>query len=88
MKEMNFQDDVPSIPIDDFKNQYVVVFDLTWRQDANKNCHYPEAIAEAIRLELNFSHLLQNFTEPIVLGERMWSVVVCSWQLGIVRKNA
>ena len=25
-KAMNFQDDVPSIPIDDFKNHYVLVF--------------------------------------------------------------
>ena len=25
---MNFQDDIPSIPIDNFKNHYVLVFDL------------------------------------------------------------
>ena len=29
MKAMNFQDDNPSIPIDDFKDHYVLVFDLT-----------------------------------------------------------
>ena len=29
MKAMNFQDDIPSIPIDDFKDRYVLVFDLT-----------------------------------------------------------
>ena len=29
MKAMNFQDDIPSIPIDNFKDQYVLVFDLT-----------------------------------------------------------
>ena len=29
MKAMNFQDDIPSIPIDDFKDHYVLVFDLT-----------------------------------------------------------
>ena len=28
MKAMNFQDDIPSIPIDNFKDQYVLVFDL------------------------------------------------------------
>ena len=28
-KAMNFQDDFPSIPIDDFKDHYVLVFDLT-----------------------------------------------------------
>ena len=29
MKAMNFQDDIPSIPIDDSKDHYVLVFDLT-----------------------------------------------------------
>ena len=44
MKAMNFQDDIPSIPIDDFKDQYVLVFDLTSMQDATENCHYPELV--------------------------------------------
>ena len=39
MKAMNFQDDIPSIPIDDFKDHYVLVFDLTSMQDATENCH-------------------------------------------------
>ena len=34
MKAMNFQDDIPSIPIDDFKDHYVLVFDSTSMQDA------------------------------------------------------
>ena len=34
MKAINFQDDIPSIPIDDFKDHYVLVFDLTSMQDA------------------------------------------------------
>ena len=36
---MNFQDDIPSIPIDDFKDHYVLVFDLTSVQDDTENCH-------------------------------------------------
>ena len=39
MKAMNFQDDILSIPIDNFKNHYVLVFDLTSIQDATENCH-------------------------------------------------
>ena len=46
MKAMNFQDDIPSIPIDDFKDHYVLVFDLTSMQDATENCHYPELVGE------------------------------------------
>ena len=73
---MNFQDDIPSIPIDDFKDDYVLVFDLTSKQDATENCHYPELVGERLRLELNFTQPLENVTELILLGERMSSVAV------------
>ena len=36
MKAMNFQDDIPSIPIDNFKDHYVLVFDLTSMQDVTE----------------------------------------------------
>ena len=39
MKAMNFQEDFPSIPIDYFKDQYNLVFDLTSMYDATENCH-------------------------------------------------
>ena len=55
MKAMNFPDDLPSIPIDDFKDHYVLVFELTSMQDAAENCHYPELVGEPLRMELNFT---------------------------------
>ena len=85
MKAMNFQDDIPSIPIDDFKDHYVLVFDLTSMQDATENGHYPELVGEPLRLELNFTNPLENVTELIELGERMSSVAVDKF--GIVEKN-
>ena len=85
MKAMNFQDDIPSIPIDDFKDHYVLVFDLTSMQDATENCHYPELVGEALRLELNFTNPLENVTELIVLGERKSSVAVD--KVGVVGKK-
>ena len=54
MKAMNFQDDILSIPVDNFKDHYVLVFDLTSMQDATEHCHYPELIREPLRLELYF----------------------------------
>ena len=69
MKAMNFQDDIPSILIDNFKDHYVIVFDLTSMQDATENCHYPDLVGEPLRLELNFTFLLEHVTELIVLGE-------------------
>ena len=76
MKAMNFQDVIPSIPIDNFKDHYVLVFDLTSMQDATENCHYTELVGEPLRLELNFTFPLEHVTELIVLGERMFSVAV------------
>ena len=85
MKAMNFQDDIPSIPIDDSKDHYVLVFDLTSMQDATDYCHYPELVGETLRLELKFTNPLENVTELIVLGERMSSVAVDKF--GVVGKN-
>ena len=39
MKAMNFQDDIPLIPIDNFQDHYVLVSDLTSMQDASEHCH-------------------------------------------------
>ena len=76
MKAMNLQDDIPSISIDDFKDHYVLVFDLTSMQDATEICHYPELVGEPLRLELSFTNPLKNITELIVLIERVSSVAV------------
>ena len=58
MKAMNFQDVIPSIPIDNFRDHNVLVFDLTLMQDATENCHYPELVGEPLRLELNLTYPL------------------------------
>ena len=85
MKAMNFQDDIPSIPIDSFKDHYVLVFDLTSMQDATENCRYPERVGEPLKLELNFTFPLEHVTELILLGERMSLVAVDKF--GVVGKN-
>ena len=82
---MNFQDDIPSIPIDDFRDHYVLVFDLTSRQDAIEDCHYPELVGEPTSFELTFTNPLENVTELIVLGEAMSSVAVGKFD--VVGKN-
>ena len=85
MKAMKFQDDIPSIPIDNFKDHYVLVFDFTSMQDATENCHCSELVGEPLRLELNFAFPQEHVTELIVLGERMSSVAVDKF--GVVGKN-
>ena len=44
MKAMNFQGDIPSIPIDKSKDHYVLLFDLNLMRDAAENCHYPKLV--------------------------------------------
>ena len=85
MKAMNSQDDIPSIPIDDLKDHYVLVFDLTSMQDATENCHFLELVGEPLRLELSFTFPLEHVTELIVLGERMSSVA--DDKFGVAGKN-
>ena len=85
MKAMNFQDDITSIPIGGFKDQCVLVFDLTSRQDAPENFPYLQLVGEPLRLEQNFTLPLENVTELIVLGERLSSVAV--EKFGVVGKN-
>ena len=85
MKIMNFQDDFPSIPVDSFKDLYVLVFDMTSMQDATEHCHYPDLISEPLRLELDFNSPLEYVTEVIVLGGHMSSVAVDKF--GVVGKS-
>ena len=85
MKAKNFQDDIPSMLIDDFKDHLVLVFDLTSLQDATEKCHYREYVGEPLRLELNFTQPLENVTELIVLSERMSPVAVDKF--GVVGNN-
>ena len=83
---MNFQDDIPSIPNDNFKDHYVLVFDLTSMQDATEKRHYAELVGEPLRLEPNFTSPLEPVTELIVMRERMSSVAVD--KNGVVGKNS
>ena len=72
---MNFQDGI-YFPIDNFKDHYELVFDLSSMQDATENLSYPELDGEPPRVDLNFNFLLENVAELIVLGERMSSIEV------------
>ena len=84
MKAMNFQEVIPSISIDNFKDHYVLVFDLTSMEDATENCHYPALVGKPLRLELNFTFPLEHVIKLIVLGERKSSVAI--YTFGVVGK--
>ena len=57
---MNIQNDIPSIPFDNFKDHYVLVFDLTSMQNATETCPYAELVGETLRLKVNFTFPLKH----------------------------
>ena len=74
MKAMNFQDDIPSIPVDKINNHLVIVFELTSVQHATEKCHYPKLFGQPPGQKLKFTFPLEHVTELNILGEPMSSV--------------
>ena len=73
---MIFQDDIPSMLIDNLKDYYVLLFDLTSLQDATENCVHPEQVGELPGLVLNFSYPLKNVAELILFEAGMSRIAV------------
>ena len=63
MKAMNFQDHIPSILNDNFKDHSVLVFNLPSREDATEHCQYSKLLGEPLRaiLQFNPSDIYKNF---------------------------
>ena len=47
MKAMQFNEEFLALPMEDFQNHYILVFDLTSPQDAAEQLHYPELSGKA-----------------------------------------
>ena len=71
MKTMNFQNDLPSILFDNFKD--LLVFNFTSLQHATEPEHsrLPVLVGHPLKLELIFSFALEHVKEFIVLGQLM-----------------
>ena len=81
---MNFQDDIFSVPIDNFKDHKVLVFDLISMQYATEDVPCPELAGEPLKLGLTFNFPLEHLTVLIVLGEQTTSVAV--YNMAVVGK--
>ena len=82
---MQFNDDLPALPLEDFQNHYFLVFDLISLQDAAEQLRYLELSGESLRREMIFQFPLEQVTEVIVLSERL-SIVQID-KIGTVAKN-
>ena len=76
MKAMQFNEDFPALPMEDFQNHYILVFDLTSLQDAAEQLHYPELSGESLRLKMFFKFPLEQVMEVIILGERISNIQI------------
>ena len=47
-KAMQFNENRQALPMEDFQNHYILVFDLTSLQDAAEHLHYPELSGESL----------------------------------------
>ena len=68
---MQFNEDFPALPMEDFQNHHILVFDLNSLQDAAEQLHFPDFSGESLRLETFFQFPLEQVTEVIFLGERL-----------------
>ena len=60
MKTRHFNADFPALPMEDFQNHYILVFDLISLQHAAEQLHYPEFSGESLRLEMFFNFPWNN----------------------------
>ena len=66
------------IPLNEFHNHYVLVFDLTSTQEATHDFVHPELTNASISVEMKFSTALTNNIEILLLGEKTSTIYVNS----------
>ena len=66
------------IPLSEFQNHYIMVFDLTSTQEATHDFIHPELTNASISVELKFKTSLTANTEIIFLGEKASTIYIDS----------
>ena len=66
------------IPLADFPNHYIMVFDLTSTQEATHDFIHPELTNSTITIELKFEKPLTDNVEIICLGEKSSTIYIDS----------
>lgn len=76
LRNLHFDHNSPGISLQEYKNHFVIVYDLTSTQQSNSQVYYPELVGGALRLELTFEEALKQSIEILVLGEQLTTVYV------------
>jgi hypothetical protein len=78
LRSLHFNHDGPDIPLEDYPDHFVMVFDLTSTNESHSEVYYPELTGGSLRLELSFREPLDEAVEVLVLGETLSTVYVKS----------
>lgn len=76
LSSLDFDQDGPSISLQNYQSHYYLVFDMTSTQEANQDVLFPECIGSGIRIELYFDKNLDNSVELMVMGERFSTILI------------
>ena len=75
IKALQFNEEFPTVPMENFQSHCTLDFDLTPLQNVAEELHCPERISrESLTSEMFFQFLLKQVPELIVLGERLSNV--------------
>ena len=78
MSALAYVENAHGIPLSEFSNHFIMVFDLTSTQEATHDFIHPELTNSSISVELNFDTALSNNVEFFFLGEKSSTVYIDS----------
>ena len=78
MSALAYVENGHGIPLSEFSNHFIMVFDLTSTQEATHDFIHPELTNSSISVELKFDTALTNNVEVFFLGEKSSTVYIDS----------
>ena len=78
MSALAYVENGHGIPLSEFANHYIMVFDLTSTQEATHDFIHPELTNSSLSVELNFDATLAHNVEIFFLGEKTSTIYIDS----------
>ena len=76
MSALAYVENGHGIPLSEFANHYIMVFDLTSTQEANHNFIHPELTNSSLSVQLKFDAALAHNVEILFLGEKASTIYI------------
>ena len=76
LQSLHFEHDGHGIPLTEYPNHYILVFDLTSTRESNQEVFYPEVSGAGLRIELYFNKALTETVEVYILGEKLSTIYI------------